>query len=254
MKFKKISKLLLAVSILFCNVKPIYANEEKSLLDYSTEEVLKMDEGTYYDLLSSYFLESIELEKDHYVMKLELAEVGIEFDGYDEANQNLGRSLTTDISLNAYSSRRSGQSYTYLTGVATTEAVILTPGSEDMMSIEWNPEKGSYYGYTETRNVTLQDYSKRNQGCLAFNVQDVKMQAIGSSALTSVLVSFKNNNDRGRIGISYIHTFKEYSPTLTIGGNVSFKDNNATGGLSISCTISGSNAFWQRSFLSSVNA
>ena len=212
-----------------------------------------MNEDVYYNLLSSYFLESIELGKDNYTMKLELASIGIDFDGYNESNQNMGRSTSTDIALKAYSSIRSGQAFTYLTGVARTQAVLVAPGSKDMMSIEWDPEKGSYYGYTETRNVTLHDYSKRNQGCLSFNVQDVNMQGIDMSALTSVLVTFSDNSDRGRIGITYIHTYTAFSPTLTIGGNVSYKDNSVTGGLSITCTISGSSAFWQRSFLSDIN-
>ncbi|WP_296877430.1 hypothetical protein [Thomasclavelia sp.] len=236
-----LTSVLLSTTI--CNVNA----ENKMLLDYSKEEIATMSDAQYLDLYGNYYIDALEKKKTDSEIEKELSALGIEFKA---AKTNETRaSLSTDISLNVTFSRRAGQAYTYVTGVATPTTTLASPATEDCMSIEWEPSKGSYYGYAEGQNTTLKDYSKRNNGTLVFNVQDSKMTSKTKYALASALVIFNNNSNTGSIGIKYIHTYGSSAPSLTIGGNVGYTGGLVSGGVSIGLSINYTNATWQRAYL-----
>ena len=239
---KKIISIILIATL--CNINFLQINaQEKSLLDYSKNEIIVMSDEEYLDLYGKYYIDAIEKEKTDVQIKNELSELGIEFSKTENIST---RSISTDIDLNVTFSRRSGQSYTYVSAVATSNVTLVQPATEDCMSIEWEPAKGSYYGYSNTQNTTLKDYSNRNNGILVFNVQDVNMTRKGNYALASALVKFNNNSNKGSIGINYFHTYNSAAPTLTIGGNLGYSSGLVSGGVSISLTVSYNNYVWQK--------
>lgn len=220
-------------------------------MDYNYYEIISMDDATFLDLVNDYYIRSKEINLDNNEIISNLSEKGIEFNVVD-VKQNKS-SVSTDIELNITTSKRSGQSYTYVTGIATATKALTDTGTEDMMSIEWNPSKGEYYGYTETQNATLKSYAKKDQGCLVFNIQDYKFTAKGNYALCSAKVNFGINSSKGYLGLTYIHTYTSYAPTLTIGGNVSFQKNTATGGLSLGLSATQVSNVWERAYLADYN-
>ncbi|WP_249029627.1 hypothetical protein [Tannockella kyphosi] len=246
---KKIRIMLITTCMGILSVANVYASE-KTLFDYTAKEIAQMQDEEYLTLYTDYYIEAKSQNKTEEDIKIELQNVGIDYSCVDLVNNSRAASFSTDIDLNITLSRRSGQTYTYVTGVATSTKLLSSPSTEDMLSIEWEPSKGTYYGYTETKNATLKNYSKKSQGILVFNIQDSNLVISGSYALCSVKVVFDDNTDVGDLGLNYIHTFTDAAPTLTIGGNVSFTSVGAlTGGLSIGLTITNVSCVWERSYL-----
>lgn len=243
---KKIISVLLVLVLSTVSVCNISA-QDKSLLDYSKEEIALMSDDEYLDLYGSYYIDALENKKTDIEIKKELANLGIEFE-VKRMNETRA-SFTSDIDLNITLSRRAGQAYTYVSAVATSTTTLSMTATEDCMSLEWEPAKGSYYGYSTTQNTTLKDYSKRNNGILVFNVNDTKIIFKGQYALASALIIFKDNSDVGDIGIKYIHTYSDKAPTLTIGGNVNFIAGVVNGGVSISLSTSFKDCTWQKAYL-----
>lgn len=242
---KKLISIMLIITL--CNINFINIKaQEKTLLDYSKNEIIAMSDEEYLDLYGKYYIDALEKRKTDTEIKNDLSKLGIEFSKPEKIST---RSISSDIDLNVTFSRRSGQSYTYVSAVATSTTTLVLPGTEDCMSIEWEPAKGSYYSYSDTQNTTLKDYSKRNNGILVFNVQDIKMTKKGDYALASALIKFNNNSNKGSIGIKYIHTYNSTAPTLTIGANLAYSLGLVSGGLSIGLTVSYNNSVWQRAAL-----
>lgn len=245
---KKLLSLLLAVSLCSTSLLSVSAST-KTILDFSEEEIQAMSDDEYLSYYTEYYIDAKkELSDDE--IKDELSEVGIEYTPVYNVTTSRAASKSTDITLSVTLSRRSGQSYTYITGVARTAvATLASPSTEDIMTLEWQPSKGTYYGYSESTNTTLNDYSKRSKGVLVFNVQDSNMKKKNQYATCSAKVTLKKNSDAGDIGVIYIHTYTSSAPTLTLGGNVKYTDGQVSGGASISLTVSYKNSTWKRSYL-----
>lgn len=181
---KKLISIMLIITL--CNINFINIKaQEKTLLDYSKNEIIAMSDEEYLDLYGKYYIDALEKRKTDTEIKNDLSKLGIEFSKPEKIST---RSVSSDIDLNVTFSRRSGQAYTYVSAVATSTTTLVLPGTEDCMSIEWEPAKGSYYSYSDTQNTTLKDYSKRNNGILVFNVQDIKMTKKGDYALAWFLL------------------------------------------------------------------
>lgn len=252
---KKLTNLIISsvmvFSLAFINLNNIYASE-KNILSYTANEISQMDDQEYLTLLNNYYFEAKEQGLTLDKIRSQLKTVGIEFDEGNQIQSRISSSLSSDISLKIHTSRRSGQAYTYVTATATAQKNLWKTSTEDAMSIEWEPSKGSYYGYSETKNTTLKDYSKRQKGILVFNVQDKKMPSKGQYAQASVKVIFKNNNSRGDAGIKYIHTYSENAPSLSFGANLGYGGKNVAGGLSFKATFTSTDRVWERAYIDSL--
>jgi hypothetical protein len=144
----------------------------------------------------------------------------------------------TDITLSSYSAKRAGDSFYRVYGEATFSKPETYPASLDLMSIEWDPNKATYYQTSPGPYTTYMDGTQRLNGICLFNVQDSSILT-GNYAYAAVYITPKVSNTNIPIASKYVHTFDKATYSWQIGSNVGYASGGFTGGFTFN--ISGGN-------------
>ncbi|MEY9980203.1 hypothetical protein [Lysinibacillus sp. RC79] len=111
----------------------------------------------------------------------------------------------SQMTLTAYSTKKSGDSFWRLNTSWTTNGVSEVYASTiDVVSIEWNANDGTYYDAAVPGSpVSKRDGSKSSSGVYLFNVEDDKLNF---DSYATVYINKKTNNALS-YGTKYIHTY-----------------------------------------------
>ncbi|KOS62885.1 hypothetical protein FJQ98_07385 [Lysinibacillus agricola] len=148
----------------------------------------------------------------------------------------------SQMTLTAYSTKKSGDSFWRLNTSWTTNGVSEVYASTiDVVSIEWNANDGTYYDAAVPGSpVSKRDGSKSSSGVYLFNVEDDKLNF---DSYATVYINKKTNNALS-YGTKYIHTYSTVSTTVGGSASVNYEKGNITGGLSFDVSISTNQQKW----------
>lgn len=255
--------LALCISIFYANVYAnVYAKEESSEVTKTAKEesskVTKSDkeeakkikkktdnlsDKEFDDFIVDYINTNIktveDIEKTQEILNL----ADIELNDIDtKKHQEIGNTRYISpsyVELTSYSVRRGGDTYNRLFGQIVHNATEWSCASLDLLSLEWDYTKATYYGTTTSDFVTYMDGSNRNKGICLFNVDDYEMYA-GDYVYAVVYVVPKVKGVWIEYASKYIHTFGTTEVNWNVGGNIGYTNTGATAGLTFS--ISGKNS------------
>lgn len=218
----------------------VSANSPVKVYGYTEAEINNMS----HEEFTEYIAKIVALDVSFEEIQINLERVGVTI-SRNEMSNNSRASVSTDATLSVYSSKRAGSAYYYLTACVTAKKDLAADcATEDIISIEWDPARASYYSKSATTNTTYMDGSQRNNGVLLFNVQDANMH-IGDTAICSAVVK-PNGSGWLDYASKYIHTYSKTSYSWTIGGNVNYSQNNGlAGGATFSVSGTAENYSWQ---------
>lgn len=239
MKFLKKIFVVSLMSILILNVTNVNAMVSKEF-GYTYEDVMNMTPSEFVDFVNRTVHESdLPFEE----IKSRLNNIGIQLS--DNVLQNT-YSTSADVDLTLYSSHRGTEPYYYLTAGVTSKVYLnAEAGSEDLISVEWDPAAAEYYDTTTGQYTTYMDGSKRAKGIVLFNLQDKNLRK-GEYAYASVRVKRKTGSKLD-FQTKYVHTFDTTNFTWSIGGNVEYEQSTGIkGGMSFSVSGEAKQKSWQR--------
>lgn len=244
-------KLCLSILLVFCLCLEIPClsvfAREATAFGYTETDINQMNDKEFLDYVNSAINHSSSFEQAQET----LSSVGVTITNETASSLSLSTaakaSQSSDVSLVLYSSHRSGQAHYYLTASVTAEKNLASnSGTEDVISVEWNPKQASYYSFSEGKNTTYMDGSKRSKGILLFNLQDSKLSK-GKSAYCSALVKPKKGKKSISYASKYIHTYTKTNYSWNIGVNVSYKSSEGlSGGATFSVSGTAKKYSWQR--------
>lgn len=250
-KIMTYKKLFLSILLAIClcleiPYLPISA-QETSAFGYTQTDINQMNDKEFLDYVNSAITDSSSFEQAQNTLSL----VGVTITNENPISTNFTSrsSQSSDVSFLLYSSHRSGQSYYYLTASITAKKNLASDsGTEDIISVEWNPNQANYYSFSEGKNTTYMDGSKRSKGILLFNLQDSKLYK-GKSAYCSALVKPKKGKKTISYASKYVHTYTKTKYNWSIGSNVSYSSKDGyAGGLTFNISGSAKKHSWQRYF------
>lgn len=174
-----------------------------------------------------------------------LEKVGVDFE-IEDPSSPLIQPLAikpTQLTLTAYSTKRTGDSYWRLNTMWTANVQEVYTASLDTVSIEWNPNVGVYYGSSVPSGgpVTAKDGSKASQGIYLFNVED---DSLGFDSYATVYVTKKSSSSL-LYGTKYIHTYSTVKTNVGISPSITFEKGGVTGGLTFDISIGTKESKWQ---------
>lgn len=183
-------------------------------------------------------------------LKSILEEVDVEFQAPKSPKNSISLLAidANEITFKAYSTKRAGDSYYRLNSSWTSSILEARPATYDVVSIEWEPKKATYYGNshsTSTKNpVTAKDGSKRSSGIYLFNSQDKSNAALDGY----VVVYVTPTSSKGSLlnfGSKYAHTYGVTSSTVTGEASIGFSASDKfSGGLGFSVASQTNVAKW----------
>ena len=238
--FIKLISLCISIIIItnIFNLVPSYG-QEINIAD-SVNEVNGMSNEKFDDWLMEYVSKN-KGKKTFVEMKSELNSIGIQFNIHTLQNEGISlMSLAkSDITLQSYAAKRTGDSFYRVYGCATFNKHETSPSGYDLISVEWDNSKTTYYSKNMSKNVTTMDGSKRSQGIYLFDVDDSKTYA-GDYEYAVVYVNKKSSASSVDIGTKYTHTYGSTSYNWSLGVNFNYSSSGPSGGASYSVTgISG---------------
>lgn len=248
MIYKKLClSILLAVCLCLESLALPVSAHEVSAFGYTETDINQMNDKEFLDYVNSAVTQSISFEQAQNT----LSSVGVTITNENPTPSEFTSrsSQSSDVSFLLYSSHRSGQSYYYLTASITAQKNLsYKSGTEDLISVEWNPKQASYYSFSEGKNTTYMDGSKRSKGILLFNLQDSKLSK-GKSAYCSALVKPKKGKKTISYASKYVHTYTKTNYTWNIGVNISYSSKDGySGGPTFNISGSAKKYSWQRYF------
>lgn len=222
----------------------VRADDVDDNLSLIKSEIMQKSDVDFDQYLTNFVEEAKKDSKDLNEIKSELSDLGIEFNAAPVTENPIGifSNLPSDVTLTAYSARRGGEAYYRLYGSLTmNNSMTGDQGSLDLLSIEWDPKLASYYSYADEDNAgynftSLMDYNKKDEGGLAFNVEDTRMTKGSYTYAVAYVVPKAGTSGRYlQYGAKYIHTYDDKGVTWKINGNVAY-EKGVTGGLTLELT------------------
>lgn len=248
----KIAKFLLA-GMLALSVIPCVSVNASSIPDvgYTKEEIAAMSDDEYVSMIANF---SVDSEKDGYTFqqkKIALEKVGVDYENESkEIPITRGGEKSSSATLYVNTSKRAGQAYCYTTASVVAKEKFTNTGSEDVLSVEWNPStyhSSGYYGVSTPADghCTYMDGSNRSRGIVLFNLDDDYLNGNGKSCYASVL-NYCTNQVAHKYAAKYVHTYDSTSYNWTIGGNIGYSEKSgANGGLTFAVSGTSIGKTWQ---------
>ncbi|MFS1514571.1 hypothetical protein VQL36_19390 [Chengkuizengella sp. SCS-71B] len=185
--------------------------------------------------------------KDNYQSVQEMTEnlklLDVEFSMIEEKDKNkvsiASLTSTSDMDLTIYASKRGGQAWYNLQSIWLTGSEE-SPGTYDVVSVEWDPTFSEFYDAAVGTGVSKKDGSKRLSGSYLFNVEDD--DDFDSYAVVRVIP--KKSSGRFHYGTKYSHTYATVETAVTGTATISWSATGPTGGASYGVTLSQGNAAW----------
>lgn len=210
--------------------------------------IAELSDTEFDNFLMDYVTSEQKSGKSFNAIKEELDFVGVDIEkssvdyNPDTSTRYIAPSTAT---LSSYTAKRTGDSYYRVYGQVTHNATEWYPGSLDLLSIEWDYSKATYYSTaTDGTFTTYMDGSQKAKGICLFNVEDQTMYA-GDYAYAVVYVIPKSSNSTIAIGTKYIHTYNKTNISWAVGVNLGYTEKGPTGGYSFNLTGTTVTDNWQ---------
>lgn len=218
---------------------------EKILLP---EAIYSLNDQEFDDFFMEYMYKAEMSGKCFEQIQSELSSFGIEVgtssiqrvDSYDTRYI-----APSSVTIKSYTAKRIGDSYYRIFGQVIHNSTEWSPGSLDLLSVEWDYTKATHYSTTtDGEFTTYMDGSKKDKGICLFNVEDDRMYA-GDYAYAVVYIIPKSSGLTVDIGTKYIHTYNQTNITWAIGVNVGYTSTGPTGGFTFNITGTNVVNCWQ---------
>lgn len=224
MKIKKNLSIFTIIMSLLCSLCSIsYAAEPKEF-GYTEQEINAMSDDEYVA-----FIQNVVVDKtmEYNEKQNRLKKIGVTLSIQNELIRKPTAS-NSDTKLEVYYSHRTGQSYYYITAwVSALRNLSTDADEEDIISIEWDPTKATYYNTTDGINTSPRDGDQKNNGIYLFNLYDKNLTASTQYAICSVLVVPKTSDITIDIASKYCRTYEK--DNISWSGGVNFTYNPSSG-------------------------
>ncbi|QGM31788.1 hypothetical protein GI482_16015 [Bacillus sp. N3536] len=173
-----------------------------------------------------------------------LDEVGVEFAIKPKGNEGISINAvkSNDVTLTAYSSKRSGDSYYRISGMWDASIGEVYSATEDPVSIEWDPSAATYYGSAGDNNVSsVSDVGQKGQGIVMFTVVDDGQ----FDGYATVYVT-KKSSSQLFYGIKYIHSYSTFNADVGGEAGINFERGGITGGFTFNIQQKTNVVTWQK--------
>lgn len=210
------------------------------------QTIKTLNDSEFDSFLMKYINEDEKNGKDFEETKRELKLAGVEVERtqVDYSDEKLRYISPSQATLSSYTAKKVGDSFTRIYASIIHNVTEWSPGGLDLISVEWDSSKASYYSNNTGSFTTYMDGSQRQNGICLFNVDDYWMLA-GDIAYAAVYVTPNVNGTWVDIATKYIHTYNKQNITWTVGTNVGYTPQGPTGGYSFGLTGTTITETWQ---------
>lgn len=251
-----ILSLILIITVTFIP-KTVKANTRLSQtrINRLSNYVSNLNDSDFDAFLMDYINSNEKSGKTFKEIQEELSDVGVYVTmtstSYNQNANNINNDVSplyispSKVQLRSYAAKRNGEVYYRVFSEVTFNQKELKPGGLDLLSVEWDYNKATYYKTSQSPNfVTYMDGSQRNRGICLFNVEDKSMWS-GDYCYAVVYVKAKPSCYDIDIATKYIHTYNTTNVTWAVGVNVNYTAAGPTGGFSYSISGQNLNDTWQ---------
>lgn len=212
--------------------------------DKLTDEINELTNDDFDNLMHEL---TIKNSKDYQTLKEKLELVDVEYEPtFKKISEFAPLTIeANELTLTAYSTKRVGDSFWRINSSWSSSLSEGRPASYDLVSIEWDPDKASYYGYnvsSSTKNpTTARDGSKRGSGIYLFNSQDKAYIALDSYAVVYVT---KKSGSKLDYGTKYTHSYAKTDVTISGEANFEFQKTGKVGGFTFNLLAKTKESKW----------
>lgn len=243
---KNMKKMVSLVLVLIISINLIPVNRVIASFVSVDKSISSLNDREFDEFLVNYLVANSEAGKSENKIRSELREIGVVLGDINSVDYSFSKGMIapnkispTKATLNTTVAKVSGQTNYRIYSYVNFREKETTPGSLDVLSIEWNPSIASYVKNDHDSYYTsYMDGTKREKGVLLFNVDDSLLKSSGDIAYASVYVKPKKSGNLKTYS-QFVHTYEEKAIKWSVGGNIGYVAGGPTGGASF--TLTGSN-------------